>query len=813
MTRRARPPRILIGLAAAQVLGLAGAIRAAESLPLLELAAPGRAARCAPSSEQVTFSQSNDPAAPGLVVSLAAGEAGYPGIGIKPAGAAWDLAAFGHVEARIANLGARELSLNLRVDNVGDSQKAPWNTESIRLKPGETGTVKVVFGYQHGLKPGYKLDPAKVVQVLLFTGKVTEPVSFRLESLIAAGAAAEAPPVRPEEVRVKPVDGYLLGGAVKLDVAKQVDARDGATATTVTQAAGQALQLTLPGNRDSHLVLLRPALGRWDLSRACEVRVQLRNLGTVAVTPSLQLTSDSANGTDTVAAPAPLEPGAVQDYVLGFAAARPWQGPVGAVTKTNPEGQKGTGTRFASDKVDALRVTLRHPGEAVVLLEAVRALVTPVQPPAWLGQRPPVEGAWTLTFRDEFDGTAIDRERWNLYAENYWDKVSHFSQDNLIVGAGVARLRLERKNGPENDDPKRRSTPYAVGFLDTRGKWAQRYGYFEARLKLPTAPGLWPAFWMMPDRGPTLGPQWKRGSTGEGGMEFDIMEHLTRWGSCRYNIAMHWDGYGKEHKALGSSEIYVQPDADGYLTSGLLWTPASVVYYANGVPVLGWENERISNVPSYPILYLVTGGWDNSPVDDAQLPADFVVDYVRIWQRQDLASNLDGPIRAADRVVAANTPGPDGLILGPAAGLEAAELQTEGAVVSLVDRAGAKLLQAQFPASQGYPAFVLPVAEGGWNLSGFAGAQVDLINSGASEVTLSLRVDNLGNWQDSPWNSESITLAPGASGTLKVAFGKSHGGNPGFALDPARIVAFKVFVSQPREPATVLVRDLRAFRP
>ena len=42
-------------------------------------------------------------------------------------------------------------------------------------------------------------------------------------------------------------------------------------------------------------------------------------------------------------------------------------------------------------------------------------------------------------------------------------------------------------------------------------------------------------------------------------------------------------------------------------------------------------------MPCYPILYMVTGGWDNSPLDDAQLPADFVIDYVRVWQRKDLA--------------------------------------------------------------------------------------------------------------------------------------------------------------------------------
>jgi beta-glucanase (GH16 family) len=64
----------------------------------------------------------------------------------------------------------------------------------------------------------------------------------------------------------------------------------------------------------------------------------------------------------------------------------------------------------------------------------------------------------------------------------------------MVMGNGMVRLRMGKKTGRENDDSDRQQTDYAVGILDTYGKWAQRYGYFETRMKLPTAPGLWPAF-------------------------------------------------------------------------------------------------------------------------------------------------------------------------------------------------------------------------------------------------------------------------------------------------------------------------------
>jgi hypothetical protein len=67
------------------------------------------------------------------------------------------------------------------------------------------------------------------------------------------------------------------------------------------------------------------------------------------------------------------------------------------------------------------------------------------------------------------------------------------------------------------------------------------------------------------------------------------------------------------------------------------------VFYGNGQEFGRWENERVSNVQSYPILYMVSGGWANVALDESKLPDDFIVDYVRVWQRKDLATPEDGP--------------------------------------------------------------------------------------------------------------------------------------------------------------------------
>jgi len=620
----------------AVILAMLGApLAAAEgpTKPLLDVSAEGAEKRLSATSGQVTFVRSKDAAAPGIAVTIQPGKESYPGILVKPEGAAWDLSAFGHVEARVTNTGDKPISVSLRVDNAGDWRDNPWNTESINLKPGTSGTVTTIFGHSYGRKPGYALKPDAVVGVLMFCLKSDAVQSFRLESLSAGGPAGEKPPVDPKTVRTRPADGILLGAGVVIDAAKQIDSK-GAQASVVAEGGRQSLKVLLPAAaKGEQSAALKPAIGRWDLRDCLEVRVKVRSEGQSPVSPRLRVESDGGPS-DWVAAAAPLAPGAGQEIVIPFANAKVWSGP------------DNSGNRVTNDAVSAVTISAAGAdGDRALRVESVRAAAPPVPPlPDWLGKRPPVPGDWVKTFDDEFDGTAIDPSKWNIYGENYWDKKSHFSKDNTIIGGGVARLRFQKKPGRQNDDPKHeRVTDYATGYLDTYGKWTQRYGYFEARMKLPTAPGLWPAFWLMPDRGAGADPQWKRQDTGNGGMEFDIMEHLTRWGPYRYNIAHHWDGYKEAHKRNGTDRVYAQPDKDGFITAGLLWAPGSAVYFYNGREVSRWEDPRISSVPSDMMFTLPMGGWDNSPLDDARLPDDFVIDYVRVWQRRDLGGGTGPP--------------------------------------------------------------------------------------------------------------------------------------------------------------------------
>ncbi|HWI59011.1 MAG TPA: glycoside hydrolase family 16 protein, partial [Bacillota bacterium] len=336
---------------------------------------------------------------------------------------------------------------------------------------------------------------------------------------------------------------------------------------------------------------------------------------------------ESAPGiTEWISASKPMAPGGTQQVTLPF-------GSNSAITMLT-DGRMLGASPFESDRASGIAIAATGEGEASLVLESIQAVVPPPPTlPDWLGQRPPVPGNWKQTLAEEFDGNAINEAVWTIYHPNYWDKQSHFSKANVILDHGVVRLRFEKKRGHADDDPAKPQTDWATGFLTSTHKWTQKYGYFECRMKLPKAPGMWPAFWMMPDRGPEAGVS--REDTHNGGMEVDILEYLARYGPFRYNIAFHWDGYGKEHKSIGTDRLYVQPDKEGFYTAGLLWEPGRMSFYCNGTLIAQWADARVASVPAYILFTAVSGGWGGNELTGEGLPDDLVIDYVRAWQKVD----------------------------------------------------------------------------------------------------------------------------------------------------------------------------------
>ncbi|HCD33193.1 MAG TPA: hypothetical protein DER01_12360 [Phycisphaerales bacterium] len=594
-------------------------------------------ARIKTTSDQVTYKHDpSTPLVPGINLTVDPGSDPYPTITFNPDESDhWDFTGYDTLEAQVTNTGQKQLLLCMRLDNPHNWGKSPWSSECLRINAGQSTTIKVKFGRSYGFQPSYPLKPENIIAILFVAGKAEHAQTFRIEKVYVSKGEEKKAQSKPKMLRVKPKDGIILGQGVNIDSTKQIKSTGGVKAV-INQSA---LAIELPSTTGKQEVTLSPAEGFWHLGDATQIALSIRNTGKTPITPNVALSSWGRRFEPRTGKT--IMPGQTAEMVVPFAADISWEGVPAAQIKTTHDAKPGTGTPYVSDKTSAITIGFEHTGQASVRIESIIAQTgDPAVIPDWVGKRPPVAGDWVVTFDEEFDAPSVDLSKWRNEGPNHWDKVSRWSKNNIIIKDGKASLHYEKKAGYHNDNPSQPYREYTGAYLDTFTKWSQCYGYFEARMKLPTAHGLWPAFWMMPDRGEAFnlpsGSMSKRCETSNNGMEFDIMEQLGVWGPHRYNVAMHWDNYGPEHKAIGTGGIYVKHDKDGYFTAGLLWLPGKAVFYCNGVEVGRWEDPRISTIPGYMIVYMPSGGWDGNELDDTKLPDDFTIDYVRVWQRKDL---------------------------------------------------------------------------------------------------------------------------------------------------------------------------------
>ena len=117
----------------------------------------------------------------------------------------------------------------------------------------------------------------------------------------------------------------------------------------------------------------------------------------------------------------------------------------------------------------------------------------------WADPQPPIPGNWTLKFNETFEGSnALNGNRWRLGTHHSGTVgAGGINPKNISISGG----KLKIKATTEDIKYSAKNYSYSTGELSTFRTFAQRYGYFEARIRYPAVKGLWPAFWLMPDRG------------------------------------------------------------------------------------------------------------------------------------------------------------------------------------------------------------------------------------------------------------------------------------------------------------------------
>jgi beta-glucanase (GH16 family) len=240
---------------------------------------------------------------------------------------------------------------------------------------------------------------------------------------------------------------------------------------------------------------------------------------------------------------------------------------------------------------------------------------------------------WKLTWHDEFDQGKLDSSKWeyivggNGFGNKEWEYYTDRAT-NLYLENGMLVIQALKEDYSGADGVKRCFTSARI---QTKGKFAQAFGKFEARVKIPYGQGIWPAFWMMGD----VAAGWP------GNGEIDIMENIGREPSMVHGT-VHGPGYSGAHGigapfSLPAGERF----CDDFHVFAVEWEPKAIRWYVDGkqyhevTPAsLPAGAKWVYDHPFYILLNLAVGGeWPGYPDATSKYPQTMVVDYVRVYGR------------------------------------------------------------------------------------------------------------------------------------------------------------------------------------
>ncbi|HXT02196.1 MAG TPA: glycoside hydrolase family 16 protein [Elusimicrobiota bacterium] len=254
---------------------------------------------------------------------------------------------------------------------------------------------------------------------------------------------------------------------------------------------------------------------------------------------------------------------------------------------------------------------------------------------------------WKLVWSDEFDGKHLslpDPRKWGYAAGD--DGYGNQELEDYCAGGSKAAPCDPKSPNAYLDGYghlvikaiKTKSGKWTSARLNTEKTKQVQYGRVEARMRLPSAAGLWPAFWLIgvsTEGWPACG-------------EIDVMENVMAdvpngLGAGKVQATIHGPGYSGTQ---GIDKRFSFPDGgrvdDGYHEYGAIWSPGSVSFYVDDwtKPYFTASREDLPpgkawvfDHPFTLIMNLAVGGsWPKDPNESTPNPAVMLVDYVRVYR-------------------------------------------------------------------------------------------------------------------------------------------------------------------------------------
>lgn len=163
-------------------------------------------------------------------------------------------------------------------------------------------------------------------------------------------------------------------------------------------------------------------------------------------------------------------------------------------------------------------------------------------------------------------------------------------------------------------------TDYLSGAISSY-PFAQRYGYFEMRARIPAGRGLWPAFWLLP-----ADMSWPP--------EIDVMEVLGHAPETLYTTLHSRLLPGTRSRGLATHTEDLSRAVHAY---GVDWGPEQVRFYLDRRQVFSQPTPADWHQPFYLLANLAVGGphsWPGAPDARTVFPASLRIESIRAWQRR-----------------------------------------------------------------------------------------------------------------------------------------------------------------------------------
>jgi beta-glucanase (GH16 family) len=249
----------------------------------------------------------------------------------------------------------------------------------------------------------------------------------------------------------------------------------------------------------------------------------------------------------------------------------------------------------------------------------------------------PSGGVWRCSFDDEFNGSALDTTKWvpqQTALSGFHSGPECFvnSPSNISESGGTLNLTVRATAAPFSCGGLY-TTQYTSGSVSSYGLFAQAYGRFEVRAKLPAATvrGLQESFWLWPQNATRYGTTWPDSG------EIDIAEAYSGYPGYAIPYVHYVAAAPDPHVTSYSCRI---TDPTAFHTYTAVWTTSTIAISYDGATCLvdSWNPYGLTKPAPFdqPFMLALTQGLGigTNAFDPSitPLPATTQIDYVRVWK-------------------------------------------------------------------------------------------------------------------------------------------------------------------------------------